>query len=127
AGMLDFVVWPHECLTPDGKGHVLVESYPSVFPPLCCTRCERVYPARQQAGSSRKKSYVPRFCETCKEYDIWKDPNQEDAWKVLRALVKQNDGTLSGLFQIKEQPFGRITGVEFKEQIQFEGFILGMN
>lgn len=128
AGRLDFVVWPHESLAPDGKRHVLVESYPAVFPPLCCTRCQRVYPARKQSGTIRKKKYVPRFCETCKRNDIWKDPNQEDAWKVLQALIeRRSDGTLGGLFQIKKQPFGRITGVEFKKQIQFEGFILGMN
>jgi hypothetical protein len=42
-------------------------------------------------------------------------------------VEKRNHRTLGGLFQIKEQPFGRIAGVEFKKQIQFEGFILGMN
>ena len=29
AGRLDFVVWPHERLAPDGTKHVLVESYPA--------------------------------------------------------------------------------------------------
>jgi hypothetical protein len=39
---------------------------------------------------------------------------------------KRNNGTLAYLFQIKEQPFGRIAGVRFNAQIQFEGFIFGI-
>jgi hypothetical protein len=129
AGRLDFVIWPHECLAPDGKRHVLVESYPAVFPPLCCTRCQHPYPPRKQTGTSRKKKkYVPRYCATCRQNDMWKDANQEDAWKVLQALLKKRkSGTLASLFEIKEQSFGRITGVNFKKQIQFEGFIFGLN
>jgi hypothetical protein len=99
AGRLDFMVWPHEGLTPDGKKHVLVESYPAI-----CA-CPGDY------GECRPT-----------------DQNQRDAWKVLQTLLKKrNEGTLQLLFQIKEQPFGRITGVDFEKQIQFEGFILGMN
>ena len=41
-------------------------------------------------------------------------------------LTRRNEGTLLDLFRVKEQPFGRITGVEFRQQIQFEGFILGI-
>jgi hypothetical protein len=99
AGRLDFVVWPHECLTPDGTRHVLVESYPAVC------QCPGDY------GPCR-----------------FNDQNERDAWKVLQMLrTKRSEGTLPRLFQIKEQPFGRITGVDFNRQIQFEGFILGMN
>jgi hypothetical protein len=99
AARLDFVVWPHECLAPDGTKHVLVESYPAVC------QCPGDY------GPCRVN-----------------DQNQRDAWKVLQMLLKmRNDGALPCLFQIKEQPFGRITGVDFEKQIQFEGFILGMN
>ncbi len=98
-GRLDFEVWPHENLAPDGTRHVLVESYPA----LCA---------------------CPGQYGPCRE----SDQNQRDAWKVLHELLKhRNQGTLGGLFQIKEQPFGRIAGVEFKKQVQFEGFILGMN
>jgi hypothetical protein len=98
AGRLDFVVWPHESLAPDGSKHVLVESYPAV-----CV-CPGDY------GPCRAN-----------------DQNQRDAWKVLQTLVKKrDDGTLPRLFRIKEQPFGRITGVDFTKQIQFEGFIFGM-
>jgi hypothetical protein len=97
AGRLDFVVWPHESLTPDRTKHVLVESYPAVC--VC-----------------------PGDYSPCRA----NDQNQRDAWKVLQTLLKKrSDGTLPHLFQIKEQPFGRITGVDFKKQIQFEGFILG--
>lgn len=97
-GRLDFVVWPHESLTPDGTKHVLVESYPAICP---------------YSGD-----YGP--CRV-------NDQNQRDAWKVLQLILKRrSDGTLDRLFQIKEQPFGRIAGVEFSKQIQFEGFILGM-
>ena len=99
AGRLDFVIWPHENLVPDGTKHVLVESYPAI-----CTYSGDYGPCRAN------------------------DQNQRDAWKVLQTLLKnRNDGTLGDLFQIKEQPFGRITGVDFKTQIQFEGFILGIN
>lgn len=99
AGRLDFAVWPHECLVPDGMRHVLIESYPAV-----CSYFGDYGPCRAN------------------------DQNQRDAWKVLQALVKaRHDGTMRELFQVKEQPFGRITGVEFWEQIQFEGFILGLN
>jgi hypothetical protein len=98
AGRLDFVVWPHESLSPDGTKHVLVESYPAV--------CN-----------------CPGDYGPCRE----NDQNQRDAWKVLQMLIKKRtEGTLARLFKIKEQPFGRITGVEFNKQIQFEGFILGL-
>jgi hypothetical protein len=40
--------------------------------------------------------------------------------------TRRDHGPLSTLFSIKEQPFGRIKGVTFEEQIRFEGFILGV-
>jgi hypothetical protein len=42
-------------------------------------------------------------------------------------VTSRNEGMLHDLFQVKEKPFGRITGVDFQQQIQFEGFILGLN
>jgi len=120
---IDFVIWPHESVRPDGKKHCLVESYPAICPMLCCPHCNMPYLPRSSDGS-----YEVRHCASCQEPGHWLDSHQEDAWKVLQALLKNRyEGTLDGLFQIKEQPFGRITGVEFKKQIQFEGFILGMN
>ena len=99
AGKLDFVVWPHESLVPDGKKHVLAESYPAV-----CA-CPGDY------GPCRAN-----------------DQNQRDAWRVLQALLaRRADGTLSQLFRIKEQRFGRVIDVDFEKQIRFEGFILGVN
>lgn len=98
AGELDFVIWPHESQLPDGTRHTLVESYPAICP------CPDDY------GACRPN-----------------DPNQRDAWKVLEYLRnKRNEGSLNGLFQIKEQPFGRIIGIEFMTQIQFEGYIFGL-
>jgi hypothetical protein len=97
AGQLNFVVWPHESLAPDGTQHVLVESYPAI-------------------------------CPSPSDYGPCRDEHQKDAWKVLQALLrKRHKGTLSGLFQIKEQPFGRIKAVDFEQQIQFEGFIIGIS
>ena len=95
-GEIDFAVWPQETLQPDGKKHVLVESYPSICPSL-------------------------------DDYGPCRDGHQEDAWKVLQRLVAARaDGTLPNLFGIDEQKVGRIEGVSFMEQIQFEGFILGL-
>jgi hypothetical protein len=96
ASRLDFLVWPHEVFVPDGKKHVLVESYPAI-------------------------------CQQPTEHGPCCDQHERDAWKVLQMLrVKRNEGALSNLFHIKEQPFGRIKGTTFSEQIQFEGFILGI-
>jgi hypothetical protein len=47
-------------------------------------------------------------------------------WTGHRVLMRRNDGTLRDLFEGKERPFGRITGITFQQQIQFEGFILGI-
>ena len=96
-GRLDFVVWPHESLAPDGTKHVLAESYPAI-------------------------------CRDPDDFGPCRDQHQRDAWKVLQMLMmRRKQGTLCDLFQVKEQPFGRITGVDFQQQIQFEGFILGIN
>jgi hypothetical protein len=96
AGDLDFYVWPHECLSPDGTKHVIAESYPA----LC--------------------SYAGDFGPCC-------DPHERDAWKVIKMLMmRRNEGNLRGLFQVREQPFGRISGVYFQQQIQLEGYIVGL-
>jgi hypothetical protein len=98
AGEVDFVVWPQETLEPDGLKHVLVESYPAICP-------------------------VPSDFGPCRDTD----GNQKDAWKVLQMLIsKRADGTLGDLFRIQELPFGRYSGISFVEQVQFEGWILGL-
>lgn len=95
---LDFVVWPHEHLAPDGTKHVLVESYPAICPQL--------------------DDYGP--CQP-------NDGNQKDAWKVLQMLMTaRTEKSLSDLFEIKELSIGRITDVPFVEQVRFEGFIFGL-
>lgn len=98
AGSLDFVVWPHEILAPNGTKHVLVESYPALCPQL--------------------DDYGP-----CRD----NDGNQRDAWKVLHMLIAARaENRLNDLFTINEVSFGRITNVPFVEQVQFEGFIFGL-
>jgi hypothetical protein len=98
AGKLDFCVWPHEHegFAPDGSRHVIAESYPAI-------------------------------CGYAGDFGPCRDQHQRDAWKVLQMLLmRRNDGTLHDLFQVKEQPFGRIAGVDFQKQIQFEGYIVGL-
>jgi hypothetical protein len=96
AGRLDFVIWPHEGLAPDGTKHVLAESYPAL-------------------------------CKSPDDFGPCRDQHQRDAWKVLQMLLmRRSERTLCELFRIKEQPFGRVAGVDFQRQVQFEGFILGI-
>lgn len=96
AGKLDFIVWPQETLSLNGKKHALVESYPSICPQL-------------------------------DDYGPCRDSHQKDAWKVLQQLVlARSDRTLAEKFTIEEQNCGRVNGVSFREQIQFEGFIFGL-
>ena len=95
-GEIDFQIWPQEGETPDYKRHLLVESYPAVCPAL--------------------EDYGP--CE---------DDDQRDAWKVLRRMLQAvADHSLEGMFQIPSQSFGRIDGVDFLEQVRFEGWIFGV-
>jgi hypothetical protein len=96
AGKVDFCVWPHETLQPDGERNLLAESYPAICPALA-------------------------------DNGPCKDDDQRAAWRVLDFLVTANaERRLPNLFQIEEAPFGQIDGVGFQEQIQFEGFIIGL-
>jgi hypothetical protein len=120
---IDFVVWPHESDRPDGKKHCLVECYPAICPMLSCPKCNTPYPPRSSNGP-----YEVRRCASCQQPGQWKDSHQEDAWKVLQRLLSKRDaGQLPQMFQIKEHPFGRISGVDFRKQIEFEGWIIGLN
>ena len=99
AGQLDFEVWPQETPLPTGERHVLVESYPAICP--------------------KPSDFGP-----CRDNDA----DQKDAWRVLVHLVQaHSDGSLGDMFWIKEQPFGRIDGVSFPDQIRFEGAIFGLH
>jgi hypothetical protein len=95
-GEIDFRVWPQEGGEPDRKKHLLVESYPAICPAL--------------------EDYGP--CE---------DAHQRDAWKVLKRMLQAAaDHSLEDMFQIPRQSFGRIDGVDFLEQVGFEGWIFGV-
>jgi hypothetical protein len=95
-GEVDFEVWPQETILPSGDKHVFVESYPSICPSL-------------------------------DDYGDCRDDHQRDAWKVLQFLVEARaNESLHRLFEIPEQPCGRVEGVSFESQIEFEGFILGL-
>jgi hypothetical protein len=94
---LEFEIWPHETLHPDGRRHVLVESYPALYPP--------------------PDDYGPCI-----------DPHQRDAWRVLHYLVEmKRKGRLPELFDVKPMPIGRALAVDFIDQIQFEGYIVGLH
>ncbi len=93
---LDFQVWPQEGDQLDGEKHVLVESYPALCPQL--------------------DGYGP-----CR------DDHQRDAWRVLQYLVTAvQNGEIGDWFTIAEQPCGRITNVDCRHQIRFEGWIFGL-
>lgn len=70
----------------------------------------------------------PAICPKCPKDSSCQGSDEEDAWKVLQMLVERNgNGTLPDMFEIPEQRFGRISGIDFKTQIDFEGWILGMS
>lgn len=97
ARKVDFCVWPQECRQPDGSRHLIVESYPSICP-------------------------VPENLGPCE------DDDQRDAWKVLQMLVsKRAADTLHHDFVIPTVPFGRYDAVSLEDQVQFEGWIIGLN
>ena len=69
----------------------------------------------------------PAICPKCPHDPSCQGKDENDAWKVLQMLVARNgDGGLADLFEIQEQPFGRIAGIDPMEQIRFEGFIFGL-
>ena len=99
AGELYFDVWPQEVLEPRADRHVLVESYPAISPKL-----------------------------DDKHYDPCADDHQRDAWRVLAWLLRADKtGTISTAFTIPETRFGRIQSVSFLDQVQFEGWIIGIS
>ncbi len=99
AGEVAFRIWPHECDDPTtgADDHLLVESYPAIYPT----------PA----------TFGP--CVT---------PHQRDAWKVLSWMIKEDGAErLAASFALNSQPFGRIEGRSFSEQVRIEGWILGVS
>ncbi len=95
-GEIDFRVWPQEGLVPEANKHVIVESYPAVYP--------------------EPPDYGECTDEHCR--DAWK--------VLQWMLGKANAGNLGEYFQIASVPFGRIENVSFEEQVSFEGWIFGV-
>ncbi len=96
-GDFEFEVWPQETLAPTGAKHVFAEVYPSLCPRL-------------------------------DDYGPCQDDHQRDAWKVLQMIKSARDEVrLSQLFDVAPLRCGRVEGVPFEKQLQFEGFILGLH
>jgi hypothetical protein len=96
AGELSFAVWPQETPLVPNTGHLLVKSYPAI-------------------------------CSSLADYGPCLDNHQRDAWRVLDWILQSAaGGTLGAAFNIRDRPFGRVMGVDFKQQIMFEGWVLGV-
>ena len=93
---IDFQVWPQEDLVPNAGKHILVESYPAIYPEL--------------------PDYGPCTDENCQ--DAWR--------VLQWMLTKADAGTLESTFEIAPKPFGRVKGISFEDQVRFEGWILGV-
>lgn len=98
AGHIRFRIWPHECAYPTdiGDAHVLVESYPAIYPkPAICDQCA--------TGDQR---------------DAWRALH----WMS----EADERGSLVEAFSPAPLRFGRVAGTTFWEQVRFEGWILGV-
>ena len=95
-GELDFRVWPQEGLMPDADKHIIVESYPAIYP--------------------EPEDYGECTDEHCR--DAWR--------VLQWMLKKANCGTLGEYFQIAPVPFGLVENVSFEKQVRFEGWIFGV-
>lgn len=99
AGELSFDVWPQEVFEPQADKHLLVESYPAIFPKL-----------------------------DDKDDGPCTDDHQRDAWRVLDwVLWADETETLRAAFTIPLTHFGRIERVSFLGQVRFEGWIIGVS
>lgn len=93
---LAFAVWPQEGLEPPADGHLVVESYPAVCPPVAA---DGRWEDEHQRDAVRVLDWVLRAAATA---------------------------TLGSAFTVRPRPFGRVDGVGFEEQVRFEGWILGV-
>jgi hypothetical protein len=98
AGLVRFRVWPQECENwmDLGDAHVLVESYPALYP----------------------KPASFGLCVTPDQRDAWKVLQ----WM---SEADERDG-LAEAFSPAPLRFGRVEGISFWEQVRFEGWILGV-
>jgi len=99
AGRVRFRVWPHESehAMDLGNAHVLVESYPAL------------YPKPASFGT----------CTTDDQRDAWK------VLQWMSAADKR--GSLTEAFSPTPLRYGRVEGISFWEQVRFEGWILGVS
>lgn len=95
-GDLNFRVWPQEGIAPEDDKHVIVESYPAI------------YPEPPDHGECTD--------EHCR--NAWK--------VLQWVLGHHEKETLGDYFDIAPVPFGRIENVSFEEQVRFEGWIFGV-
>jgi hypothetical protein len=98
AGQVRFQVWPHECEHPIalGDSHVVVESYPALYP--------------------KPASFGP--CTTDDQRDAWK--------VLMWMREEDADGSLAESFSPPTLRFGRVDGTSYWDQVRFEGWILGV-
>jgi len=98
-GELDFTVWPHEGTTLADEGHAIVECYP--------------------AAMGAKASVVAA--------DGVISGDERDALGIVRWLLARSEqGVLGDAFVLPDLGFGRVDGVACSEQLEFEGWILGI-
>ncbi len=96
-GALAFHVWPHEGLALPADGHVLVECYPAAM------------------GAKLR------------DVEAGTTGDERDALGIVGWLLdRDRDGSLAASFDLDEVGFGRVDGVSWSEQVEFEGWILGM-
>ncbi len=99
AGELSFKVWPHEGLGLPDAGHVIAEGYPAAMG------------AKRAQGASATRLSA----------------DERDALGIVRWLLgRSGEGALLEAFALPELPFGRVEGVGSREQLAFEGWMLGL-
>ena len=91
-----FKVWPHETSSVAHGEHVLAECYPAI-------------------------------CPEPDDWDECQDEHERSAWRVLQFLTRHREAnSLESLFTITPRLAGRYEGVPFERQVEFEGYILGL-
>lgn len=95
-GEVDFRVWPQEGFAPEEDKHVIVESYPAIYP--------------------EPPDYGGCTDEHCR--DAWR--------VLQWMLGHHENEALGDYFDIAPVPFGRVENVSFDEQVRFEGWIFGV-
>ena len=95
--LIDFQVWPQEGDVLNVGKHIVVESYPAMYP--------------------EPASYGDCQDEHCQ--DAWKVLQ----W-IIRADAS---GTIEQAFELAPRPFGRFEDISFEDQVRFEGWMFGVS